>query len=67
MTRTAMLSAVLTDAARQLGIPASEAYRRAAALIPRRLSASPEEIAEVILFLAGVLPTTLGVSPAGWT
>ena len=52
-TRTGMLEGVMTDAAGHLGITREEACRRAAALTPRRLAATPEEIAEVILFLAG--------------
>jgi meso-butanediol dehydrogenase/(S,S)-butanediol dehydrogenase/diacetyl reductase len=52
-TRTAMLDTVMTGAAGQLGVSLQEAYRRAAALTPRRQAATPEEIAAVVLFLAG--------------
>src|ERR1019366_153983 len=49
-------------AAAALGITREEACRRAAALTPRRLAATPEEIAEVILFLAG--PTSAAINGA---
>ena len=42
----------MSDAAGRLGVTREEAYRRAAALTPRRQAARPEEIAEVILFLS---------------
>jgi NAD(P)-dependent dehydrogenase (short-subunit alcohol dehydrogenase family) len=61
-TRTAMLDTVMTGAAGKLGVPLQEAYRRAAALTPRRQAASPQEIAEVILFLAG--PASAAVNGA---
>jgi meso-butanediol dehydrogenase / (S,S)-butanediol dehydrogenase / diacetyl reductase len=61
-TRTAMLAAVLGDAAARSGISQQEAYRRAAALTPRRQAASPAEIAEVIMFLAG--PASAAVNGA---
>jgi meso-butanediol dehydrogenase / (S,S)-butanediol dehydrogenase / diacetyl reductase len=61
-TRTAMLDGVMAEAAARRGITQEEAYRRAAALIPRRQAATPAEIAEVILFLAG--PASAAVNGA---
>lgn len=61
-TRTAMLDQVMIDAAGRLGMTREEAYRRAAALTPRRQAATAPEIAEVILFLAG--PASAAVNGA---
>lgn len=51
--RTAMLDGVMEEVAERRGWTREEAYERAASLSPRRAAASPAEIADVIIFLAG--------------
>ena len=51
--RTAMLDSVMDQVAEQRHWTREEAYAKAASLSPRRAAASPKEIADVILFLAG--------------
>jgi NAD(P)-dependent dehydrogenase (short-subunit alcohol dehydrogenase family) len=51
--RTAMLDRVMDELGAKSGLDRDGAYERAAALTPLRRAAEPEEVAEVIAFLAG--------------